>query len=180
MTIIVRGIDIYALRNRLFELVDLEDSEYPLSSMGEHVVDVSEQWLLHEYTGRYRLLISPVQRQWLRSILILVFMRHIMEQKYERFTKEGRQTFIDPWAASEMCRLQLLNSLTSELARLVHHIMRDPEQQQALIDQFHADLDVRLKGQLFAAPDPLPELPEGVALPFAMHAQKREEAIHDA
>ena len=78
-----------------------------------------------------------------------------------------------------MCRLQLLNNLTSELARLVHIIMRDPEQRQELIDQFHADLDVRLKRQLFAAPDPLPALPEGVALPFTLLSQK-SEAIHDA
>lgn len=102
----------------------------------------------------------------------------MMEQKYALYISQGSHTFADGWVCSEMCRLQLLNSLTSELARLVHHIMDNPEQQQALIDQFYVDLEIRMKGQLVPATDPLPVLPEGVTLPFALLAQKREEA-HD-
>ena len=101
-----------------------------------------------------------------------------MERKYVLYISQGEKTFADAWACSEMCRLQLLHSLTSELARLVHHIMDNPEQQQALIDQFHADLEIRMRGQLFAAQDPLPALPRGVTLPFAMITQKSEE-FHD-
>jgi hypothetical protein len=174
ISITVRAIDIYALRKRLFELVNLECIEYPLSSMGEHIVDVCEQWLLHEYTGRYRLLISPVQRQWLRSVLILVVVRHIMEQKYERFTKEGGQTFVDPWVCSEMGRLTILHTLPGQLAQLVHHIQRDPEQAQRIIDEMYDKTDKRMKECLFANSDPLPPLPEGLHVPFPLLAQEKE------
>ena len=177
VSITVRAIDIYALRKRLFELVNLEYIEYPLSSVAEYIVDVCEQWLLNEHTGRYRLLLSPVQRQWLRSVLILVVVRHIMEQKYERFTKEGRQTFVDPWVCSEMGRLTILHTLPGQLAQLVHHIQRDPEQAQRIIDEMYDKTDIRMKECLFASSDPLPPLPQGVHLPFSLLAQAKE--LHD-
>jgi hypothetical protein len=174
ISIIVRGIDIYAIRKRLFELVDFEDSEYPLSSLGEHVVDACEHWLLHEYTGRYRLLVSPAQRQWLRSVLILVVVRYIMERKYERYSKEGRQTFSDAWVCSEMGRLTILHSLPGQLAQLVHHIQRDPEQAQSLIDEMYNQTDLRMKACLFANPDPLPPLPADAHVPLALLVQEKE------
>ena len=79
-----------------------------------------------------------------------------------------------PGHVAKCAALQLLNSLTGELARLVHHIVDTSEQQQALIDQFHADLEIRMRGQLFAAQEPLPALPDGVALPFALITQEIE------
>ncbi len=172
--IIVRGIDIYALRKRLFELTDLEDSEFPLSSLGEHVVDALEHWLLHEYTGRYRLLASPAQRRWLRSVLILVIVRYIMEQKYERFSKDGGQAFSDAWVRGEMGRLTILHSLPGQLAQLIHHIQRDPEQAQKMIDEMYDQIDVRMKACLFVNPDPLPPLPQDVHVPLALLAQEKE------
>ena len=72
-----------------------------------------------------------------------------------------------------MCRLQILNSLTGELARLVHHIMDTAERQQALIDQFYDDLDVRMRACSLTVPEPLPPLPEGAILPFALLSQGR-------
>jgi hypothetical protein len=174
VSITVRAIDIYALRKRLFEQVNLEHIEYPLSTVGEHIVEVCEQWLLNEHTERYRLLLSPAQHQWLRRVLILVVVRHIMEQKYECFTKEGRQTFVDPWVCSEMGRLTILHTLPGQLAQLVHHIQRDPEQAQKIIDEMFDNTDIRMKVCLFANPDPLPPLPQGVHLPFALLAQEKE------
>jgi hypothetical protein len=174
VSITVRAIDIYALRKRLCEQVNLEHIKYPLSTVGEHIVEVCEQWLLNEHTGRYRLLISPAQHQWLRRVLILVVVRHIMEQKYECFTKEGRQTFVDPWVCSEMGRLTILHSLPGQLAQLVHHIQRDPVQAQKIIDEMYNNTDIRMKVCLFANPEPLPPLPQGVHLPFALLAQQKE------
>jgi len=52
ISVIVRGIDIYALRKRLIDLIDLEGREYPLSSLGEHSVGLCEHWLLNEYSIR--------------------------------------------------------------------------------------------------------------------------------
>jgi hypothetical protein len=108
------------------------------------------------------------------SVIILVVARRLMEQKYSLYIAQGHQAFADAWVCSEMCRLQLLSSLTGELARLVHHIMDDPEQQESLIDQFHGNLDIRMRGHLFTAPEPLPPLPEGAILPFALLSQREE------
>ena len=149
-----------------------------MTLQGDKCVALYQDWLLNEHTDRYRSITLDAHRKWLRQVIILVVARHLMEQKYALYIAQGSHTFADVWACSEMCRLQLLNSLISELARLVHHIVDKPEQQQALIDQFHTDLAIRMKGQLFAATDPLPVLPEGVTLPFALLTQKREEA-HD-
>jgi hypothetical protein len=177
-SIVIHASDISAARKRFFASLDLEQDMCHMTAVGDKFVDLFQDWLLNEHTDRYRSITLDAHRKWLRQVIILVVARHLMEQKYALYIAQGSHTFADAWACSEMCRLQLLNNLTSELARLVHHIMRDPEQQQALIDQFHTDLEIRMKGQLFAAPDPLQALPEGVALPFALLTPKREEA-HD-
>ena len=134
----------------------------------------TERWLLNEHTERYHYIVSDAHQKWLRRVVILVVARHLMEQKYALSAAQGRQAFIDGWACGEMGRLQLLNSLTSELARLVHHIVRDPGQKQELIDQFHADLDVRVRGLQLSQPEPLPPLPEGAILPFSLLSQGKE------
>jgi hypothetical protein len=97
-----------------------------------------------------------------------------MEQKYERYSKGGRQTFADSWVCCEMGRLTILHTLPGQLAQLVHHIQRDPEQAQSMIDEMYDQTDMRLKTCLFANPDPLPPLPEGLHLPLAMLAQGKE------
>jgi hypothetical protein len=170
--------DIYAARKRFFAAsLDLEQDVCHMTAVGDKLVDLYQDWLLHEYSDRYHYVIADAHRKWLKQVIILVVARHLMEQKYSLFNAEGRQTFADAWACSVMCRLQLLNSLPSELARLVHHIMKDPEQKQEFIDQFHSDLDIRMSGYLFIASEPLPPLLEGVILPFALLSQGEE--THD-
>lgn len=173
-TITINASDIYAARKRFFSSLDLEQDACHMTSAGDKLVNLFQDWLMHEYSDRYRSLVTEDQQVWLRQVVILVIARHLMEQKYTLYIEQGRQTFADPWACSEMCRLQLLNSLTGELARLVHHIMDDPEQQQSLIDQFHNDLDIRMRGHLFIVPEPLPSLPQGEILPFALLSQGEE------
>jgi hypothetical protein len=177
-SITISASDIYGARKRFFSRLESDQEGCRMTLLGDKWVDLYQEWLLNEHTDRYRSITLDAHRIWLRQVIILVVARHLMEQKYTLYITQGSNTFADAWACSEMCRLQLLNSLTGELARLVHHIIDNPEQQQALIDQFHADLDIRLKGQLFVAPDPLPVLPDGVALPFNALSQKRE-AAHD-
>ena len=177
-SIVIHASDIFAARKRFFASLDLEQDGCHMTAVGDTFVDLFQHWLLNEHTHRYRTITLDAHRKWLRQVIILVVARHLMERKYELFISQGQKTFADTWACSEMCRLQLLHSLTGELARLVHHIVDTSEQQQALIDQFHADLEIRLAGQLFDGKDPLPALPDGVALPFALLTQKNEE-FHD-
>lgn len=172
--ITVRASDMYGARKKFLSKLETNQEACFLSVVGDRYVDLYQNWLLNEHTRRYRFMALDTHRQWLRQVIILVMARHIMERKYLLYISRGQQTFADTWACSEMCRLQLLHSLTGELARLVHHIVDTPEQQQALIDQFHADLEIRMTRHLFAAQDPLPALPNGVALPFALLTQESE------
>ena len=173
-SIAINASDISAARKRFFAGLDLEQDACHMTSVGDKLVDLYQDWLLHEYSDRYHYVASDAHRKWLRQVIILVVTRHLMELKYTLYIAQGHQAFADLWACSEMCRLQLLNSLTGELARLVHHIMDDPEQQQSLIDQFHNDLDIRMRGHLFIMLEPLPSLPEGEILPFALLSQGEE------
>ncbi len=175
-SITISASDMYGARKRFLSKLESDQEACFLTLVGDKYVDLYEHWLLNEHTRRYRFMTLDTHRKWLRHVIILVVAKHLMERKYVLYITQGQKAFADTWACSEMCRLQLLHSLTSELARLVHHIMDDPDQQQELIDQFHADLEIRMRGQLFAAQDPLPALPNDVALPFALITQKSEES----
>ena len=173
-SIAINASDIYTARKRFFAGIDIALDLCCLTAIGDKLVDLYLDWLLNEYTNRYRFVTSDTHQKWLKMVIILVVARYLMGLKYALYITQGYQTFADAWVCSKMCRLQLLNNLTSELARLIHHIMDDPEQRQSLIDQFHKDLDIRMRGHLFAATDPLPPLPEGVILPFALLSQREE------
>jgi len=172
-SIIIHASDIFAARKKFLADLDLEQDACHMTSIGDTLVSLFVDWIMHEYSGRYRYIVSDDQRKWLRQVVILVVARHLMHQKYTLYTAQGRQAFSDAWACSEMCRLQILSSLTGELARLVHHIMDTAERQQALIDQFYDDLDVRMRACSLTVPEPLPPLPEGAILPFALLSQGR-------
>ena len=173
-SMIIHASDIFAARKKFLASLDLEQDACHMTSVGDTLVSLYVDWIMHEYSDRYRFIVSDDQRKWLRQVVILVVARHLMHQKYMLYTAQGRQAFSDRWACGEMCRLQILSSLTGELARLVHHIMDEPEQQQALIDQFYNDLDVRMRACSLSDPEPLPPLPEGAILPFSLLSQRRE------
>ena len=165
---------IYGARTKFFATLDLEEALCHLTLVGEKFVPLYQEWLLHEDTERYRYLTAPEQRAWLTQVVTLVVARYVMSHKYALFT-QGRQTFADPWVGGEMGYVQVLHSLPNELARLVHHIVRDAEQQHVLIEQFFTELGVRMQGHQFGLPDPLPPLPEGTFLPFTLLSPARED-----
>lgn len=172
-TLTVRASDVYAARMRFLAGLGTDQGAFALTSVGDKLVEQFFEWLLHEYSDRYRSIVAEDQLAWLRQVAILVVVRHLLEQKYTGYIEQGRQTFADPWACSEMCRLQILHALPGELARLVHHIVHEPERQQTLIDQFHSDLEARLRGGMFAPPGALPPLQGGAGLPFAPLSQAK-------
>jgi hypothetical protein len=171
-TLTINASDVYAARKRFLSGLEPEQDAFALTLVGDKLVDLFLDWILCEYSERYRSIVTEDQRTWLRQVAILVIARHLMEQKYTRCIEQGERTFADPWVCSELCRLHLLHTLTGDLARLVHHIVRDPERQELLIDQFHADLEARMKGP-FALPESLPPLLEDARLPFSLLSQGR-------
>ena len=176
----IRASDIAALKKRIFEQqVDLDLYEYPLSTELTHIVDLYEHFLLNEHTPRYRLLVSVTQRRWLKHVVTLVVIRSIMEQKYERSTQEGGRPFADEWVGNEMERLMILRSLPGMVAQLVHHIVKQPDQVQEMIEQLYSSIDMRMKGHVLVSPKHLPPLPPGTSLPLILPIYKNEEKQQD-
>lgn len=116
-------------------------------------------FLLSAYTRRYRALVQPEHLAWFRSVTRLAVLWHVMEEKAER------SAFADPWVAQEMQVLLLLNTLSTEIAKAIHHIIKEPkEEAPRLIDHLY-QVHAAAISHPRQAPPPLPPLPEGVSLP---------------
>lgn len=166
--------DIYATRKKFFARRDIEQEQCRLTVMGDRAIDDYMQWLLQEHTTRYRSITSTEHLQWLKHVVSLIVARHLLEQKYALSLTAERPCFTDSWVFSEMHRLHILNTLPSQLAQLVHHIIRDGTQAQELLDRFHVDLDIRMRERPFALPEPLPPLPAGIRVPLLLPTSGEE------
>jgi hypothetical protein len=159
--------DVYGAREKYLARVDLDQQPCPLLLLGETLVAGYQEWLTTGYTPRYCCVTTDEQRTWLEQVSTLVVARYLLERKLARFLAADPQAFADPWACCMVDRHALAHLLPSEQARLVHHILREPTREQALIEDFLAALDDRMQRHPFALPDPLPPLPAGVQLPLA-------------
>lgn len=174
-TVAVRASQISGTRAKFFARITLEPDRCLLTHRGEELVDLYLQWLVQEYTERYRHLKTAEHQHWLTQVVTLVVCRALMEQKYHWATTQGILAFADAWAYQEMARLHLLHTLPGDIARLVHHVVRDPEHQHDLLAAFWTELDVRLQGPHLCFPDPLPPLPGGTLSPFPELTLPEEE-----
>ena len=114
-----------------------------------------------------------------KHVVTLVVIRHIIEQKYERSTKEGRYPFIDAWVYSETERLMLLRSLPELVAHLVHHIVNVPDQAQGLIEDLYTSIGMRMKVHLVIEAESLPTLsPRGSVRPSVTKAGRCPSRKH--
>lgn len=165
--------DIWAARKKFFSRFELDQQSCRLTVSGDMLVELFYNWLLHEYSERYRCLGSEEQQRWLKSIVMLVVARHLMETKYTLYL-QGVQSFADGWVCGVLCHLQVLGRLPAELARMAHHIIDNPEQQTDLIEQFYVNTDIRMTQHQFVLPEPLPSLPKSEVLPFALLTQRQE------
>ncbi len=172
---IIRASDIWAARKKFFARIEMDQQSCRLTVSGEKLAELFSQWLLHDYSDRYTLLVSGEQQEWLQRVVMLVIARHLMETKYELYL-QGLPSFVDEWVCNKVCHLQLKGSLPGELARMAHHIVKNPEQQAALIEQFYVETDERMIRHQFILPKPLPPLSEGTILPFALLLSPAEEA----
>jgi hypothetical protein len=119
-------------------------------------------FLLSAYTRRYRALVQPEHLAWFRSVTRLAVLWHMMEEKAER------SAFADPWVAQEMQVLLLLNTLSTEIAKAIHHIVKEPKDEAThLIDQLYHVHAAEISHPRLAPP-PLPPLPGGVSLPLSL------------
>src|ERR1051326_1011693 len=98
----IRASDVYAARKRFFDDMEIERDVCRMAEIGDRLVGLYYDWLMHEYSDRYRYIRSAAQQQWLKQIITLATARHLMEAKYERYIKTGAHTFADPWTRAEM------------------------------------------------------------------------------
>ncbi|GHO61397.1 hypothetical protein KSC_002890 [Ktedonobacter sp. SOSP1-52] len=143
-----------------------------LTQSAEPLVKLYRTWLLTKYTQRYRWLSTPTQIQWFEQVTALVILRKVMEAKHHAWTyQQDEHAFADSWCAMEMRHLMTLNSMTTEIAKAIHHIVRQPEQAKEMIEHLFDIQATRLLDRPVPLRHPLPSLPplpEGVALPQAI------------
>jgi hypothetical protein len=149
-------------QSRLTGTVDLLVKEY-------------RSWLLTSYTSRYQALSTQSELAWFEQVTLLVIVRKIMEGKYAQFVREQRDAFADPWVAEEMSILMRLNTMASEIAKSIHHIVKKKEVAQPLLDQLYETHAMHLENRPRQARTPLPALPPGVALPLLRLSTRKEE-----
>jgi hypothetical protein len=97
---------------------------------------------------------------------LLVVVRKIMEDKYARLVREEHDAFADPWVAEEITVLMRLNTMASEIAKSIHHIVKQKSMAQSLLEQLYTTHAAYLEKRSLQAHTPLPSLPPGVALPL--------------
>jgi hypothetical protein len=165
-TIVLRASDIYGARMKALGSQEIDQDRFALTRLGEHLVLTYRDWLLTAYSSRYRHVSTDAQRAWVTQIIILVIARHLLHYKWTCALLHGTQAFADPWVGSVVSHLALSHGLPGDLARMVHHIVRDPDQQHTLMTQFLEDLDDRMQRHPFVFPSPLPSLPEGTYIPL--------------
>ncbi len=116
-------------------------------------------WLLTSYTQRYKHLVQPAHLTWFHHVTRIAVIWHIMEAKTQH------SAFADTWVAQEMEALQALGTLANEVAKAIHHIVKEPrEEAPRLLEHLyliHADEMTRPR----LTPPPLPALPEGIHPP---------------
>ncbi len=175
--VIIRGSDIYDRRTWKKFLESQNRSEEPVRLV--HEVDVLVEqyrtWLLTTHTTRYRVLVLPDHLAWLERVIMLAVIRHIMEHKYAR-SLEQPDAFADPQVALEMTMLAAMHGVMKETARLIHHIVSEPEHASQLIDQLYQVHLQHLRARPQLPRAPLPALPPGATLPGALRTLTDEES----
>ena len=143
-----------------------------LTQNAEPLARLYRTWLITKYTQRYRWLSTPAHIHWFEQVTALAVIRKVMEAKHHAWTYEQNEhAFADAWCATEMSNLMVLSAMTAEIARAIHHIVKQPEQAKEMIEQLFDTQATRLRespSQMRQPLPPLPPLPEGVALPQAL------------
>lgn len=177
-TITIRGSDIYDSRTWKKFLAHANQGEpiFQLTEVRERLAEQYKAWLLREHTERYRALSTEADLAWLERVVTLAVTRHIMEQKYDAYVTKGQETFADPRTAIEMGKLLTLSALVKETARLVHNIVKDPEQTQHLIALFYEEHYRQLQERSLLMQEAL--APSGDKHPLALQ-DKGEQEEHE-
>jgi hypothetical protein len=144
---------------------------YPLTTLSEPLAKQYQNWLLTQFTPRYRLLTSAEHLTWLEQVCMLVVIDRLMEHKYEHLG------FADPWAAAQMSFLLQLRMVGEVAAPIVKQMLKEKEQIPDLMDQFWAGHARQIAQQMSTVREALPPLPAGMTAPFPLLALQAGEEV---
>jgi hypothetical protein len=147
---------------------------YHLTTHVDPLVKGYRSWLLTSYTSRYQALSTQTELDWFEQVTLLVIVRKIMEDKYMRLVRQQSDAFADPWVAEEMSILMRLNTMASEIAKSIHHIVKQKEAAQPLLEQLYTTHAAYLEQRSLQTRTPLPALPPGTTMPLLRLAGGKE------
>ncbi|GHO96626.1 hypothetical protein KSF_066740 [Reticulibacter mediterranei] len=128
-------------------------------------------WLLTSYTQRYKNLVQPAHLTWFHHVTRLAVIWHIMEAKAQH------SAFVDPWVAQEMEALEALGTLATEVAKAIHHIVKEPKEEAPRLLEHLYLVHAAEMTRPHLAPQPLPALPEGMHPPLALLPKGEQEQM---
>jgi hypothetical protein len=139
---------------------------YSLMQGSDEIIRRYRSFLLSAHTKRYQAISTSEHLAWFRAVSRLAVLWHMVEAKYQH------AAFADPWVAQEIEALHTLGMLATEVAKAIHHIVKEPREEAALLIEhlYHVHADRLTHPRL--APPPLPALPQGVHPPLLMELQR--------
>jgi hypothetical protein len=132
------------------------------------LIEQYQDWLLNNYTDRYRWISTRAHRIWLEQVVTLVVVRHVMEHKYHRYLIGEQQAFADAGTVAALDRIYLRHRLYGEIARCVNHQIQEPERRQLYMEAFFTMLDTHLQNLPPLVWEQLPPLPGELPHPYLL------------
>lgn len=169
-SITIRGSDLYDKRTwkKFLSSTGESTDTCQLTDVVDRLAKRYRTWVLTEHTERYRAISAEADVAWFEQVAGLVVIRQIMEKKHEAYVCQRRETFADPWVAAEMGTLLAINEIAKESAKIIHHIVKEPEKAQQLIEQLYDVHYNRIQARPQIQREALPPLPSGAATPLAL------------
>lgn len=169
-TITISGSDLFDARTwkKFLASTEQESDLCILTDIVDGLVKQYRIWLLTAHTERYRSISSESDLAWFEQVAGLVVVRRILEKKYEVYHCQLREVFADPWVAHEMNSIKMFGDMGKEFAKAVHHIVKNPDDAQKLIEQVYDIVYNRIQNRPMIEREPLPALPAGTPEPLAL------------
>lgn len=167
-TITISGSDLFDRKTwKTFLLKTQPTAEvYQLTGTVEPLAKQYAEWIVTQYTPRYRAITAEADLAWVKCVAVLVVKRHILEQKYDAYLTQQRTTFANPLLIAHMAVITGYHAMVKECARTANHILKDAARTQELLQQFaensrHLAPDIQMSAEkLIALPSTSPSLQE--------------------
>jgi hypothetical protein len=133
------------------------------------------RWLLTSFTKSYQTIETERDLAWLKQVVNFSVRSFIMENKYKAYIRQRPGAFASPEVALVMTIMMELRDLQTEVPRVIHHVVKDPELRKELLEQHFGKFEQMLQQIRFLLQEPLPPLPQLMSGAFEPKKEKDEE-----